>query len=122
MSAREAVAAAVNAAAITGVSGSQWPPSVRRPGSCWAQFAGATPVQYGNARVELDGLDWDVILVLPADNPATTARAADNWLRPLLDALAPLGRLGEISPTALEVGEGGKATVPALRIRLTTDD
>jgi hypothetical protein len=121
MSTREAVAAAVDDAGIPGVAGSQWPPVVRRSGVCWAQFAGADPHQYGDGSVEIDGQDWDVILILPAENPATTAKAMDDWLPPLLAALSPLGRLGRVDPVQVALGPSS-TTAPGVQIRLTTTD
>lgn len=118
MSVRGDVADAIDAAGIEGVSGGMCAPPTRAAGVAWAQWAATTPRQQTSAGVRTV-TEWDVLVILPAEHPAVTASAADEWLPALLDALSPLGILGQATPIQLVLGDG--LTTPALQIKLTTN-
>jgi len=118
MTVRAAVRDAVGAAAIPGVSGHQYPPTVKGAGTVWAQWVSTAVQQAFCGPPAWDETVWSVLCVLPADTPASTAMAEDAWLPRLLDALGPIGQLGACEPVDLTVSPG--SAVPALRIELTT--
>lgn len=63
---------------------------------------------------------WQVLLVLPAGNPAAWAEATDNVLTPVRDGLETVGHVVRAEPVALASGDLQTQTLPALQFTLET--
>lgn len=111
---RDSIAAALNSA---GVTGHPHQPTVLADLAAWPRFTGATAIQRINGRCRRTSTTYDVLTVLPASTPQVTDDAAEQLLGGLLDALSPMGLIGDIRPVAIIVADS--TTVAALSIQLT---
>lgn len=119
MGVRQAVADAVNTAAIAGVAGSVWPPPVKSPGAVWAKWVTTeVTVQAVPGRAVETVETWSVLVMLPDTTQKDTSMALDTWLPLLLDALAPLFTIGTAAPEPVDMGDG-TSPAPAISIQIT---
>lgn len=114
--ARDAIAAALDS--VDGLAGYAYPPPVAGPGAAWPQWVGAE-LTHTLAGPVLAADEWDVLIVLAAGDGDATGEDLDAVLPAACAAVAGLGRLDRVDAAAVQVADG--ATVPAIRLRLTTE-
>jgi hypothetical protein len=103
-------------AVVPGIDAKPYQPNTVHPGECWPARVRTTPLT-GCALEQT----YQVHVVLPGGAPETTARAYDDLLRPMTDALVELGAYVDwFEPTAM-LGQDGGGTIPLLSatIRIT---
>lgn len=64
---------------------------------------------------------YDVFLVLPNGYSGVAADAAEALIEALVEALDPLGELGDPLAEVVQIAFDNKSTVPGLRVRVTPD-
>lgn len=115
MSRRDDIAAAL--ATVAGIDPKPYQPNSPHPGECWPRWIRTTPINDCAAEQT-----FQVLVVLPAGSPETTAMTADTLIPEMTRALSGLGAYIDWSePLAMPAQDGG-SLLPLLSITIRITD